>query len=109
MHFVIMRFKDIYFCQIEIIKGLTDKGQFHKIKGASRGDLPVYNTIYFSKIKDQYFIINHLIPSWDHFIAPVRKSQSPNNDCPFDLPRMTLERVIMSGTTSIAHFYVFWG
>ena len=48
MHFVIMCFKDIYFCQIEIIKGLTDKGQFHKIKGASRGDLPVYNTQFIS-------------------------------------------------------------
>ena len=50
--------KDIYFCPIEIIKGLTDKGQFqprvsvsHKIIGASRGDLPVYDTISFTKIK----------------------------------------------------------
>ena len=46
-------FKDIHFCPIEIIKGLIDKGQFqyHKIKEASRGDLPVYNTISFTKIK----------------------------------------------------------
>ena len=45
-------FKNIYYCQIEIIKGLTDKGQFQQqIIGASRGDLPVYNTISFTKIK----------------------------------------------------------
>ena len=37
--------KGIDYCPIEIIKGLADK-----------------------------FIINYLIPSWDHFIAPVGKS-----------------------------------
>ena len=33
-------FKDIYFCPIEIIKGLTDKGQFQyltKLKGPQEG------------------------------------------------------------------------
>ena len=34
-------------------------------------------------------MINYLIPSWDHFIAPVGKSKSPHYDCPFDLPSMT--------------------
>ena len=46
--------KDIYYCPIELIKRLTDKGTVsvsHKINGASRGDLPVYNTISFTKIK----------------------------------------------------------
>ena len=45
--------KDLYSCQIEIIKGLSDKGQFQYLtglKGSSRGDLPVYNTISFTKI-----------------------------------------------------------
>ena len=44
----------MYYCPIEIIKGLTDKGQFQyleKIKGASSGELPVYSTISFTKIK----------------------------------------------------------
>ena len=47
-------FKGTYYCPIEIIKGLTDKGQFQyltKFKGASSGELPVYNTISFTKIK----------------------------------------------------------
>ena len=39
--------------------------------------------------KDQYFIINYLIPSLDHFIAPVGKSLSPHYDSHFDLPSMT--------------------
>ena len=37
-----------------IISEFIDKGQFQyliKLKGASRGDLPVYNTISFTKIK----------------------------------------------------------
>ena len=37
-----------------IISEFTDKGQFQyltNLKGASRGDLPVYNTISFTKIK----------------------------------------------------------
>ena len=47
--------KDLYSCPIEIIKGLTDKGQFqyltdYRIKGASKGDVPVYNLIFFTKI-----------------------------------------------------------
>ena len=29
---------------------------------------------FFCWDKDQYFIINYLIPSWDHFIAPAGKS-----------------------------------
>ena len=35
------------------ISEFTDKGQFqyHNLKGASRGDLPVYNTISVTKIK----------------------------------------------------------
>ena len=46
--------KDKDYCPIEIIKGLTVKGTVsvsHKINGASRGDLPVCNTISFTKIK----------------------------------------------------------
>ena len=45
--------KDLYSCLIDIIKWLPNKGQFgyfHRIKGASRRDLPVYNTISFTKI-----------------------------------------------------------
>ena len=38
--------KDLYPCPIEIINGLTDKGQFQY--RASRGDLPVYHKIIFT-------------------------------------------------------------
>ena len=41
------------YIQIEVIKGLTDKGKFqfpHRIRGGSRGDLPVYETITYIKI-----------------------------------------------------------
>ena len=85
------RLKGIYFCPIEIIKGLTDKGQFRyltKLKGPQLGNY-LYTTHFFHLNKDQYFIIHYLIPSWDHFIAPVGKSLSPHYDCPFDLPSMT--------------------
>ena len=54
--------KDIYSCPIEIIKGLTDKEQIQyltKLKGASRGDFPLYNTIYFTKIKVKIY---HYLP-----------------------------------------------
>ena len=46
-------FKDIYFVIYGFISEFTDKGQFisHKIKGASSGELPVYNTISFAEIK----------------------------------------------------------
>ena len=54
MSIIINTFKDLYSCQIEIIKELTDiKGTVavsHRNKGASRGDLPVYNTISSTKI-----------------------------------------------------------
>ena len=54
MSIIINTFKDLYSCPIEVIIGLTDiKGTVsvsHWIKGASRGNLPVYNTIYFTKI-----------------------------------------------------------
>ena len=40
--------KDIYFVIYGIISDFTVS---HKLKGASRGDLPVYNTISFTKIK----------------------------------------------------------
>ena len=46
--------KTLYSSPIEIIKGLTDKGQFQyltKLKGTSRGDLLAYNTISFTEIK----------------------------------------------------------
>ena len=46
--------KDIYFVMYGIVSEFTDKGQFplsHKIKGASSGELPVYNTISFAEIK----------------------------------------------------------
>ena len=68
--------KGIYYCPIEIIKGLTDKGQFQyltKLKGPQMGNY-LYTTQFLSLDKDQYFIINYLIPSLDHFIAPVGKS-----------------------------------
>ena len=42
-------FKDMCSCPIEIIKGLTDKGQLLYL--ASGADLPVYNTVSFIKIK----------------------------------------------------------
>ena len=43
-------FKGIYYCPIEIIKGLTDKGQFQYL--TKSGKLPVYiSTISFTKIK----------------------------------------------------------
>ena len=56
MHFVcrIGQVKDIDYCPIEIIKGLTDKGQFQyltKLMGLQERDLPVYKTISFTKIK----------------------------------------------------------
>ena len=60
----------------EIISEFTDKGQFQfllKLKGASRGDLPVYNTISFTKIKINIFFRKYLIPSWEHFIAPCKE------------------------------------
>ena len=47
-------FKGIYFVIYGIISEFTDRGTVsvsHKLKGASRGDLPVYNTISFTKIK----------------------------------------------------------
>ena len=69
--------KGIDYCPIEIIKGLTDKEQFQylsNLKGPQVGNY-LYTTQFLSlKDKDQYFIINYLIPSWDHFIAPVGKS-----------------------------------
>ena len=46
--------KGIYFVIYGIISELTDKGQFQyltNLKGASRGDLPVYNRISLTKIK----------------------------------------------------------
>ena len=47
-----LTFKDLYLCPIEIIKGLTDKGQFQYLKGLKgpQGALPVYNTVSFTKI-----------------------------------------------------------
>ena len=45
-------FKDLYSCPIEVIKGLTDKGQFQYLtglKGPQEG-LPVCNTISFTEI-----------------------------------------------------------
>ena len=46
--------KGIYFCPLELIKRLTDKGQFQylkKLKGASSEELPVCNTISETYIK----------------------------------------------------------
>ena len=52
-------FKDIDNCQIEIIKGLTDKGQFQyltKLMGIKRGLTCIqHNFIHYDK--DQYSII----------------------------------------------------
>ena len=52
--------KGIYFVIYGIISEFTDKGQSvsHKLKGASRGDLPVYNTISFTKIKINFLSEN---------------------------------------------------
>ena len=44
--------KDIYSCPLEIIKGLTDKGQFHyltKLKGPQEGTY-LYTTHFLSLI-----------------------------------------------------------
>ena len=45
-------FKDLYTCPIEVIKGLTDKGQFQYLTGlkGSQEGLPVYNAISFTVI-----------------------------------------------------------
>ena len=48
--FDVIHIKGIDYCPIEIIKGLTDKGQF-QLWGASGGELPVYKTISFTRIK----------------------------------------------------------
>ena len=40
--------KDLYSCSIETTKGTVSVS--HMIKGASRGDIPVYNTLSFTKI-----------------------------------------------------------
>ena len=65
---IINTFNDLYSCPIEIIKGLTDiKGTVsvsHWSKGALIGNLPVYNTISFTKLIYQYFIRKYLNPSW---------------------------------------------
>ena len=68
--------KDIYSCPIEIIKGLTDTGQFQyltKLKGPKKELICIQHN-FFPKDKGQYFIRKYLTPSWDHFIAPFRKS-----------------------------------
>ena len=68
--------KDIDYCPIEFIKGLTKKGQFQyltKLMGPQEG-LTCIQHDFIHYDKDQYFIIKYLIPLWDHFIAPVRKS-----------------------------------
>ena len=69
-------FKDKDYCLMEIIKGLTDKGQFQyltKLMGPQEGTY-LYEHNFIHLDKDQYFIIKYLIPLWGHFIAPVRKS-----------------------------------
>ena len=69
-------FEGIYYCPIEIIKGLTDKGQFQyltKLMGPQVGNY-LYTTQFLSLSLRSIFIINYLIPSWDHFIAPERMS-----------------------------------
>ena len=51
-------------------------GQFQyltNLKGPQVGNY-LYTTQFLLQDKDQYFIINNLIPSWDHFIAPEGKS-----------------------------------
>ena len=71
--FSMRRVKGIDYCIVEIIKGLTDKGQFQyltNLKGPQVGNY-LYTTQFLSL---RYFIINYLIPSLDHFIAPVGKS-----------------------------------
>ena len=43
--------KDKYYCPIEIIKGLTDKGQFQYLTKLKEPQEGTYNTISFTKIK----------------------------------------------------------
>ena len=62
--------KGIDHCPVEIIKGLTDKGQFQylaNLKGPQVG-----NYLYTTQFRS-LGTINYPIPSWDHFIAPVGK------------------------------------
>ena len=65
--------KGIDYCPIEIIKGLTDKGQFQyltNLKGSQVGNY-LYTTQFLSLRKRSIFIINYLIPSWDQSQGPV--------------------------------------
>ena len=56
---VVINFKGMYYCSIEVIKGLTDKGQFQyltKSKGPKVGNY-LYTTQFLSLRQDQYFMI----------------------------------------------------
>ena len=81
----------MYSCLIEIIKGLTDKGQFQyltKLRGLKRG-LTCIQHKFFHLDKDQYFIKKYPISSWDHFIAPCKGAIITSLWLSFDLPSMT--------------------
>ena len=59
-----------------IISEFTDKGQFQyliNLKGLKRG-LTCIQHNFFHLDKDKYFIRKYLIPSWDHFIAPCKRT-----------------------------------
>ena len=71
-----IKLKDLYSYPIEIIKGLTDKGQSQYLtglKGPQEGT-SLYTTQFLSLLdKYQYFIRKYLNPSWDHFIVPCKE------------------------------------
>ena len=69
--------KEVYFCPIEIISCLTDKGQFLCLTGLN-GPKEVtflYEVKFLSltRGKYQYFIRKNVDPSCDHFIAPCKE------------------------------------
>ena len=75
-HAIVFLVKDTYFVIYGIIIEFTEKGQFHyltKLKGPQVGNY-LYTTQFLLLRYRSIFIINYLIPSWDHFIAPGGKS-----------------------------------
>ena len=102
MHWSFVELKDLNSCPIEIIKGLTDKGQFQYLIGfkapQERGLIllprPLSNDprfiqyiyryshaskrfvevyLYFTEININILSENTNYPSWDHFIAPCKE------------------------------------
>ena len=64
--------KGIYSCPIEIISGLTDKGQFQCITGLKGPKEGTYlNKTEF--LVNVNFSIKYLYTSWDYFITPWKE------------------------------------